>query len=161
MVLPNLFVINIDNMAVGLDQPKSSDVIVWDGKIKQGRDRGQTWVKRQIFHRCIVSPCLTPAGQFKGERTRYRPLTSVCGMRRRRKWLLMQSRSHLHPVVHPHWVQNIMLHHSLSLLQCLKCLEHNGTNYCLHSHHIPPPPPPILFFFCFSGGKTIKPTHVN
>lgn len=65
-----------------------------------------------------------------GEWTVYRSSvrTSVYALCMRRKWLLMPSRSHLHPVERPPWVQYWMLHHSLSLLQCLKCSEHNITN---------------------------------
>lgn len=51
-----------------------------------------------------------------GEWKVYRSLTSVCAMCMRRKWLLMPSRPHLHPVEGPRWAQHWMLHHSLSLL---------------------------------------------
>lgn len=118
--------------------------VVWDGKMKQGRYRKRRWVERQILYSCTVSPRLTPARQLKEGCMVYRSPTSVCSARRRRKWLLMQSRSHLHPVVHLCWAQNMMLHHSLSLLQHFKMLRAQWNKVL---------PSLTLFFFCFTGAK--------
>lgn len=43
---------------------------------------------------------LNPNRPVQGECMVYRSLTSVCAVHRKRKWLLMQSRSHLHPIAH-------------------------------------------------------------
>ena len=55
----------------GAGQLEASNAIVWDGKMKQFRDRRKRWVEREMYlstHSCTVSLCLTPAGWFMGGR---------------------------------------------------------------------------------------------